>query len=153
MIVYKYTKCINIVFLIISICGFCLGIFQAVYIKKYKNNSNSLTCIDLSHWLTAALILNIVSSFITLCNIAKHYIYNDDLSLIFNFSQIFGYIFIGIWSVVVYFDINNWCYHFVLSYYTGFWTFVIIHFVIFWIIIIVIIVCIILYLYYDYMKN
>lgn len=132
---FVFTAFITIM-VICSLFEFCVGISEAIFLSRYHQFNDA--CRDIWNWILAACIINISGPVFTGCGI------NTALKVLFDDGdkeaesvglQIVHivYIVVMIWSTVTYYEINNSCRDFWVSNAPELWTFVMIHFVMFWI--------------------
>jgi len=113
-----------------SIFALCLGIAEIVFIGIFRDTQIDKECTNIINWLTAAAFINIGIPTLTCCGLRSL----DKKECGGQYLQI-AQIVIAIWATITYYHIDASCYNFWNSNTPELWTFVMIHFVIFWIII------------------
>lgn len=121
-----------LIYITINLCVFVFGISEAVFITKYNKLDHE--CGSIREWILAASIMNICVPIMTGCGML---IYNDgdgrcNKNTLFMLLKT-GQSIVAIWSVITYFTINPTCRDFWTNNAPELWTFVIIHFIMFWV--------------------
>lgn len=117
--------------ILLSLYEFSLGVSEAVYLSRYSEFSSG--CQGIWGWIVAACVINICVPVFTCCGLTG--LSDDekkDKSFLLQALQI-GQLVIAIWSCVTYYNISNSCQDFWTSNAPQLWTFVMIHYVMFWI--------------------
>jgi hypothetical protein len=113
-----------------SLYTFCLGISEAVFVAKYNNYQDQ--CDNIWAWICAAAVINICVPVLTVCGLTSLSDEHKDKSGVLHLLYIAGFV-IAVSSVVTYSNINNGCHDFWTSHAPELWTFVVIHYVMFWV--------------------
>ncbi len=122
-----------------SIIALFLGISELLYVNKYSHFD--IECYNINNWLKGAAIINIIIPLVT-CFGIRSCDRNECGAQFLQISQLI----IATWAVITYHLIDTSCYIILITFAPEFWTFILIHYVIFWIIICIIILCGIVYL-------